>query len=63
MKAEISAVCILFDAESITIQKAGWPNEYHVIRELGELGESIYSKMTSEQIRNRFNIDIEKDLQ
>jgi len=51
---------LVSDVESVQIIKTGWLDDYHVIRELGETGESFYSRMKPDQIKKRYDIDIEK---
>ena len=46
----------------MSIIESGWikPMIYHVIIEDGEIGDSIYYRLTKKEIKEKFNINIDK---
>lgn len=43
---------------SVSIIRAGWMDEYHVITEYGDSGESTCKRLTSLQIKQQYNVNI-----
>lgn len=49
-------ILICLDSEAVYITKTGW-DDYHVIRELGEIGESQYQRLSGSEIFKKYNVN------
>lgn len=51
-----TTIVICLDAEAIYITKSGW-DDYHVIRELGEIGISEYARLNGLDVFKKYGVN------
>lgn len=49
-------ICLYFDAEAVYITKTGW-GDFHVIRELGDINQSVYARMTEAEVYAKYKVN------
>lgn len=53
---EKKTVTILLETEAVYITKSGW-DDYHVIHEYGDSGESVYARLSGSDIFKKYKVN------
>lgn len=60
LTADERTVKLLYSEQQVTIIGSGWLDEYHVIVECGTTKQSTYRMMSTDKIKETFDIDIKQ---